>query len=628
MRRNESYLKKFGRGPEKYFKLAEYGKKYKRTITLMLTCGIILTGLQVAIPFLIGDAVNIIGTKSSFYGVVVISIEIVSLSALSSVFQFGLGYGGQYLGQKIIYDMRNRIFVSIQGQSFSFHDKNQTGQLMARATGDVEATRRFLAFGLPQLLGQVLLMMGVIVALYFLNLQFALIVSLALPVLVYISWRFSQTQAPFWQRARLNYGEINTVLQENITGMKIVRAFSAEQHEIAKFSEKNEEYRDDIVGAAKIRSFYTPLLTLIISLILGAIYFSGGFQELGAPNGIAISALVVSGAFLVTLLQGPVRFLGQLILIFQNGMAGFERVVEITDASVEVTDRPGAKEMNGEMLQGAITFENVRFGYGKDREILRGIKLEIGSGETVAFIGATGSGKTTVANLVPRFYDVSSGRVLIDGTDVRDIQLKSLRSNIGLVSQDIFLFSATIRDNIIYGRRDTSMEEVANAASISSVDEFVTRLPDKYETLVGERGITLSGGQKQRIAIARTLVTNPKILIMDDSLSSVDVETEYAIQDALKAVVTGRTTIIITQRLSTLRLVDRIIVFENGMVVEQGKHEELLNLNGAYSRLYYSQLAPQRVTDVLFEDAGEVRNNLEPSETPGSVTVQGKANTE
>jgi ABC-type multidrug transport system fused ATPase/permease subunit len=329
--------------------------------------------------------------------------------------------------------------------------------------------------------------------------------------------------------------------------------------------------------------------------LLALIYFSGGIQILGSPaSGAIIGPIVVSGAFLVALLQGPVRFLGQLILIFQNGMAGFERVLEITDASVEVKDRPGAVELDRENLKGSIVFENVRFGYGNETEILRGIDLEVKPSEIVAFIGATGSGKTTVANLVPRFYDVSSGSVRIDGIDVRDVKLRSLRSNIGIVSQDIFLFSATIKENITYGRRDTPPEEIIRAAKISNVDEFVAKFPDEYDTLVGERGITLSGGQRQRIAIARTLVTDPKILIMDDSLSNVDVETEYAIQDALRAVVKGRTTIIITQRLSTLRLVDKIVVFENGKITEQGKHEELLKNNGAYARLYYSQLAPQR----------------------------------
>ena len=579
---------------EKYRKLADYGRKYKRTIALMLVSGIVLTGLQIAIPLLIGNAVTVIlASKSPIQSVLVVSLEIIGFSAASAIFQFSLGYGGQYLGQKVIYDMRNKLFIAIQGQSFSFHDKNQTGQIMARATGDVEAVRRFLAFGSAQILGQVLLMIGVLVTFWFLNVEFALIVTLILPVLVYITWRFSQTQAPFWRQARINYGNINSVLQENITGMRIVRAFSAENKEIEKFNSVNTEYRDDLVGAAKIRAFYTPLLTLVISLALAALYFAAGTQSLSLSSSAILIGEATSATFLIGLLQGPVRFLGQLILIFQNGMAGFERVLQITDASVEIVDRPDAKDLRSEVIKGGIIFENVRFGYGKDREILRGINLEIKPGEIVAFLGASGSGKTTLANLVPRFYDVSSGRVLIDGIDVRDIKLKSLRSNIGIVSQDIFLFSASVRANISYGRWNTPLDQVIKAARIAKAEEFVDRLPEKYETLVGERGITLSGGQKQRIAIARTIITDPRILILDDSLSSVDVETEYSIQDALKTVVQGRTTIIITQRLSTLRLATRIIVFENGKIVEDGKHDELLSLNGTYSRLYYSQLAPQ-----------------------------------
>src|SRR5487761_897558 len=590
---------------EKYRKLAEYGRKYKRTIILMLVSGVALTGLQVAIPLLIGNAVTVIlASKSPIQSVLVVSLEIIGLSAISAVFQFSLGYGGQYLGQKVIYDMRNKLFVAIQGQSFSFHDKNQTGQLMARATGDVEAVRRFLAFGSAQILGQVLLMIGVLIAFWFLNVEFALIVTLILPVLVYIAWRFSQTQAPFWRQARINYGNINSVLQENITGMRIVRAFSAEKREIQKFNAVNTEYRDDLVGAAKIRAFYTPLLTLVISLTLAALYFAAGTQSLSLSSSAILIGEATSATFLIGLLQGPVRFLGQLILIFQNGMAGFERVLQITDASVEIVDRPTAKDLKSEDIKGEIMFENVTFGYGKNSAILKGINQEIRPGEIVAFLGASGSGKTTLANLVPRFYDVSSGRVLIDGIDVRDIKLKSLRSNIGLVSQDIFLFSASVRANISYGRWNTPLEQVIKAARISRADEFVDRLPDKYETLVGERGITLSGGQKQRIAIARTIITDPRILILDDSLSSVDVETEYAIQDALKSVVQGRTTIMITQRLSTLRLATRIIVFDDGKIVEDGKHDELLSLNGTYSRLYYSQLAPQeRLSNQQEEEA-------------------------
>jgi ABC-type multidrug transport system fused ATPase/permease subunit len=591
----------------KYHKLIGYGTKYKRTIVLMLASGAILTALQVEIPILIGNAVGIILSSNNVANsVVLISLEIIGLSAASAVFQFSLGYGGQYLGQKVIYDMRNKLFLAIQGQSFSFHDKNQTGQLMARATGDVEAVRRFVAFGFPQILGQVLLMIGVVIAFWFVNVEFAVIVTLLLPLLLYIGWRFSQTQAPFWRKARLNYGNINTALQENITGMRIVRAFSAEDKEKAKFNKVNKEYRDELVGAAKIRAFYTPLLTVMISLLLASLYLAAGFQTLPVSASTAvIAAKIASAAFLVGLLLGPVRFLGQLILIFQNGMAGFERVLEITDASVEIVDRPGAIDLESDKVRGHIVFENVRFGYGKDREILKGVNLEIRPGDIVAFLGASGSGKTTLANLVPRFYDVTAGRVLIDGQDVRDVKLKSLRANIGIVSQDIFLFSATVRSNISYGKWNTPLNEVVTAAKIAKADDFVERLPEKYETLVGERGITLSGGQKQRIAIARTIITDPKILVLDDSLSSVDVETEYAIQDALKTVVEGRTTIMITQRLSTLRLATRIVVFDDGRIVEEGTHEQLLALNGTYSNLYYSQLAPQEKLEQLHEEEGE-----------------------
>src|SRR5487761_228697 len=583
---------------ERYFKLAAYGRKYWTTVALMIGSSVALTILRVLVPVLTGNAVTDILASNSLDSILVISVEIIGVSALAAVFQFTLGYGGQYLGQKIIYDMRNKIFAAIQGQSFSFHDRNQTGQLMSRATGDVEAVRRFLAFGSAQLLGNLFLMVGVVVTIYLLNFQLALVVTLVLPILLVISWRFSQSQAPFWKKSRQDYGEINSVLQENISGMRIVRSFSREGREIEKFEEKNKAYRDDLVGAAAIRSFYTPLLTLILSLALGSLYLLGGLEAYSVPTRSlsVILGEVVAAGLLVGQLQGPVRFLGQLILLFQNGMAGFERVLEITDASVEISDRADAIELIPDNIRGGLVFENVGFGYGRDRIILRNLNLEIKPGEIVAFLGATGSGKTTLANLVPRFYDVTSGRVLIDGIDVRDIQLRSLRSNIGIVSQDIFLFSDTIRENIRYGRPEASEELVIEAARVAKADEFVNRFKEKYDTVIGERGVTLSGGQKQRVAIARTLITDPKILILDDSLSSVAVETEFAIQDALKAVVAKRTTIIITQRLSTLRLAKRIIVFQNGMIGEDGTHSALLAKNGSYAQLYRSQLAPQEQT--------------------------------
>jgi ABC-type multidrug transport system fused ATPase/permease subunit len=576
---------------DRYAKLLTFIAKYRALCLIMLLSVVATTALRVYIPILLGNAVNIIVGKQTLGTVLTISLEIIAVSALSAAFQYGLGYGGQALGQRVIYDLRNKIFVALQNQSFSFHDRNETGQLMSRATGDVEAVRRLLAFGSSQILGNTFLMVGVVVELFFLNLYSGIIVTLTLPLVFYISWKYSQSQAPHWKLAREHYGTINSVLQQNITGMKVVRSFSAEDSEISKFDVQNEKYRDDIVNAARVRSFYSPLLVIIINFDTLLIYLLLGQ---GIVNGSIQVGLLVSVAGLVALIVGPVRFLGQLILFVQNGMAGFDRILEITESQVEIVDRSPAIVLDKKNVRGEICFEEVTFGYqGKGGQVLKGVNLKIVPGERVAFLGASGSGKTTAANLVPRFYDVSSGRVLLDGTDVRDIKLESLRSQIGIVSQDIFLFSATIRDNIAYGKSTATLEEVKEAARIAHADEFIERYPEKYDTLVGERGITLSGGQKQRVAIARTILTDPKVLILDDSLSSVDVETEFAIQDALQAVVAKRTTIIITQRLSTLRLADRIVVFDHGMIVEDGTHSELIQLGGVYSELYHAQLAPQ-----------------------------------
>lgn len=554
----------------------------------MLVSVIALTVFRVLVPFLTGQAINDIVGKQPSSSILVVAIEIVLVSGLSAGFSFGLGYGGQALGQKMIYDMRNTIFAAIQSQSFSFHDKNETGELMSRATGDVEAVRRFVAFGSAQLLSNAFLVGGVIISLIYLNSYFALVVSVVFPIVLFLSWKFSRLQGPFWRLTRKNYGAMNAVLQQNVAGVRIVRSFSAEDAEVSRFAEANQAYRDGIVGSSAVRAIYIPLLSLVVSLDLAALYFLGGGPVIA---GTVSLGQLVAAANLLALLAGPSRFLGQLVLISQNGMAGFERILEVVEAEAEVKDRPGAAPLG--RVRGGIQFERVAFGYGKDREILKGVDLEIAPGEVVAFVGVSGSGKTTMANLLPRFYDVTSGSVKIDGIDVRSVSLKSLRASVGVVSQDIFLFSATIGENVAYGRPGASQADVERVCRLAQAEEFISRFPDGYDTLVGERGVTLSGGQKQRIAIARTLLTDPRVLVLDDSLSSVDAGTEYAIGEALREVIKDRTTIIITQRLATLRLAKRIVVFEGGQVVEQGTHQDLLGRDGKYARLYRSQYAPQ-----------------------------------
>ena len=575
---------------ERYIRLVALVKRHWQIATVMVVCVTALTGFRVLVPFLTGAAINDIVGRSPVSSVVSLAVEIVAVSAAAAAFSFGLSYGGQALGQKLIYDIRNTIFTSIQSQSFSFYDRNETGQLMSRATGDVEAVRRFVSFGLGQFLSNAFLVGGVIVSLFYLNFFLAAIVSVVFPLILFLSWRFSKTQGPFWRLTRRNYGAMNSVLQQNVTGARIVRSFTAEDGEVARFAATNQAYRDGIVGSSAIRAVYVPLLSLVISLDLAALYYLGGGRVIAGT--ITIGELVAA-ANLLALLSGPSRFLGQLILIGQNGMAGFDRILEIVDAKSEVKEKPEAVHLGA--VNGEIRFENVKFGYRAGREVLKGVSLVIPPGQVVAFVGLSGSGKTTMANLIPRFYDVTEGAVMIDGKDVRDLALKSLRGSVGLVSQDIFLFSATIRENVSYGRTDATQEDIERVCRLARADEFIDRFPERYDTRVGERGVTLSGGQKQRIAIARTLLTDPRVLILDDSLSSVDAGTEYAIADALKEVVRQRTTIIITQRLSTLRLAQRIVVFDGGRVVEDGVHEELLARNGTYAKLYRSQYAPQEV---------------------------------
>ncbi|MFI5421676.1 MAG: ABC transporter ATP-binding protein, partial [Nitrososphaerales archaeon] len=366
---------------DRYAKLLTLIVKYRALCLIMLLSVVATTALRVYIPILLGNAVNIIVGNQTLGTVLTISLEIIAVSALSAAFQYGLGYGGQALGQRVIYDLRKKIFVSLQNQSFSFHDRNETGQLMSRATGDVEAVRRLLAFGSSQILGNTFLMVGVVVELFFLNLFSGIIVTLTLPLVFYISWKYSQSQAPHWKLAREHYGTINSVLQQNITGMKVVRSFSAEDSEISKFDVQNEKYRDDIVNAARVRSFYSPLLVIIINFDTLLIYLLLGR---GIVNGSIQVGLLVSLAGLVALLVGPVRFLGQLILFVQNGMAGFDRILEITESQVEIVDRSPAIVLDKKNVRGEIRFEDVTFGYqGKGGQVLKGVHLKITPGDRV-----------------------------------------------------------------------------------------------------------------------------------------------------------------------------------------------------------------------------------------------------
>jgi ATP-binding cassette subfamily B protein len=476
----------------------------------------------------------------------------------------------------------------LEEKSFSFYDQAQTGQLMSRVTSDVEQVRALLAWWLETLVASILMVGSVILVISTIDIRLALLYLATVPLILFAAYNFSKRIRPRFALTREFFGDMTSVIQQTIVGTRVVRAFAQEEQEESKFEVPHGRYLKTNLEIWRYRSMFMPFMAFTISLGTALVYWYGG--GVVVQGNMTVGSLVASATYLAMLVM-PVRFIGFLITFYQQAITGAERIFEIMDTRSEVEERPNAAELPP--MQKQIMFKNVSFEYAPGKKVLDKINLTVNAGETIALLGATGSGKSSLIQLIPRFYDVTEGSITIDGRDIRDVMLRSLRQQIGIVLQETFLFSASIRENISYGRPNSTMEEVVQVAKIAGAHDFIMSFPDKYETKVGERGTTLSGGQRQRIAIARALLLNPRILIFDDSTSSVDVETEHEIQKALQILLKNRTTFIITQRVSTIKNATRIIVFENGCIAEEGTHEELLAKNGIYARIYRTQFKEQ-----------------------------------
>jgi ATP-binding cassette subfamily B protein len=516
------------------------------------------------------------------------ALAIVGISALRGLFAYAQTYLGEHLSQHVAYDLRNNLYEKIQSLSFSFHDRSQTGQLMSRVTVDVEASRQFLSTGLLRLTTTLGQFGFVSVVMLTLNWQLALLVLVTLPFVAWISFSTSQKLRPLWTAVQQQTGAYSAVLQESLAGMRVVQAFTAEDREYDRFRAANWAVREQSLAANRISAFRQPMLTFALSLLLVAILAFGGHLAIGGA--ISIGTIVAFSQYRVQLTM-PVQAVGGLLNTASRATSASERIFEILDTPSEVVERPDAVELRG--VKGHVRYEGVAFGYGHDFLVVQDIDIDAKPGETVALLGPIGSGKTTVLNLLPRFYDPIRGRITIDGVDIRDVTLASLRANVGIVMQDVFLFNATIRENIAYGRPEASPEEIIAAAKVARIHDFIMGLPEGYETWVGERGITLSGGQKQRVAIARTLLMDPRVIVLDDSTSSVDMETEYLIQQALQELLKGRTAFVIAHRIRTIRNADQILVMKDGRIAQRGRHAELIEEEGLYREIYDVQLRDQ-----------------------------------
>jgi ATP-binding cassette, subfamily B, bacterial len=564
-----------------FAQLVGFLRPYKWSVLVSILLAVGSQAAAVVIAFLTGSALERALSTAQGRTLWLIAGAILVTGLLRALFMMGrrLIAGRQALA--IEYDMRNQLYAKLLRLSFGFYDRHQTGQLMSRATVDLQAVRFFLGYGLIFFFQHVLTIVGVTAVMFVTNWRLALAATAITPFIVILAYRYSTVSHPILRDIQQKMADVATVAEENIVGVHVVKSFAQERTETEKFAQRSEAVFRRSVDANRQRALYVPLLSFLPLVAQAAVLLVGGRM---VANGTLDFGAFFTFNVLVLLLVLPLRMLGMWIGQAQRATASGERIFEVMDETEEITERPNAVELPAG--DGLVRFEGVSFGYLEARPVLQDIDLELEPGRTIALIGHTGSGKTTLASLVPRFYDVTAGHVTVDGADVRDVKLVSLRRAIGIVAQDPFLFSASVAENIAFGAPEATREQVEEAARLAQADEFIAKLPDGYDTVIGERGITLSGGQRQRLAIARALVMNPRILILDDATASVDATTEAKIRLGLRQAMKGRTTIIIAHRLSTISLADELVVLDGGRICGRGTDEELLRTNAVFREIY------------------------------------------
>jgi ATP-binding cassette subfamily B multidrug efflux pump len=558
----------------------------------------VLSALGMIRPYLTKELIDrvIIGQR---YGLLPwLAAGVVAVSAGRGVFNYVRQYLGELFGQRVVFDLRLALYRRLSSLPFSYYDTAKTGDLMSRLTGDVEAVRAFASFGFVHIMDFFFMLTFILIILFMLNVQLTLVSLAGLPFLAVIVVLFDRKIRPAFTLVQRSLSSLTARIQESITGVRVVKAFAREGHELDVFAGRNRDFMERNRDAAMIWARYIPAMDFFSGLSSTTVILFGGWLYI--QDRITLGTLVAFTSYIGTLIW-TTRELGWLINILEHSLAAGERLVEILDTRTTLPERANAVEVG--RVSGHVRFEGVSFAYDGQHEVLSGVNLEAPAGALTAVVGETGSGKTTLLSLIPRFYDCSAGRVTIDGVDVRDMRLAELRANVGVALQETFLFSTSIRENIAYGKVDAGAEEVAAAARAAQAEGFIRELPEGYDTVVGERGIGLSGGQKQRVAIARALLVDPRVLILDDSTSSVDMETEYLIQKAMATLMKGRTTFVIAHRLSTVKSADQIVVLERGQIAERGTHAELLAAGGRYRAIYDVQFRDQEEITARMADA-------------------------
>ncbi|MCM3398106.1 ABC transporter ATP-binding protein [Oceanobacillus profundus] len=563
-----------------------YYKPHKRLFIVDFTSAVIVAILELAFPVAVQWFIDTLLPGNDWNLIVTVSVLLLFVYLLSTYLQYIVTYLGHKLGIYIETDMRRDLFHHVQKQSFKFFDNTKTGHIMSRISNDLFDIGELAHHGPEDFFIAIMTFIGAFIIMFSTNVQLSLIILIAVPILVFLISFSNIRMSRAWKKMYEDIAGVNAQVEDAVSGVRVVQAFTNEKHEIKRFAVNNNSFLKAKIAAYKVMGFVHSNIYMMMRLITLLVLVVGAWMTF---NGQLSAGELVFFVLMMNVLFSPIQKISALLELYPKGMAGFKRFAQMLDVEPDVQDRPNAVHVNE--LKGNIAFQDVSFSYEKAHApVLNNMSFNIQAGETIAFVGPSGAGKTTISSLIPRFYDVNAGSIMIDGMDIRDMTKESLRQQIGVVQQDVFLFTGTLRENIAYGKLDATDEEIETAARNAHMEEFIKELPDGYETQVGERGLKLSGGQKQRIAIARMFLKNPAILILDEATSALDTETEMIIQRALNDLAKNRTTLVIAHRLATIKNADRIMVVTKKGIEEEGSHEELLKQNGLFAQLHNVQM--------------------------------------
>jgi len=567
-----------------YKRLISYVRPYMGRMTAAVVCIVLAAGGNLAVPWIIKDVIDQVLINKDMVMLNIIAAGILLIFFLRGIFFFGQTYLMSYIGQRVIIDIREAVYRQLQRLSLGYFDKRQTGAIMSSVTNDVSALQAALVESMVELVTEAMILVGSLGAMFFLHWKLSLLTLITMPLVLQAINTFGKKLRQAGRVLQARTADITAILQETISGIRVIKSFAREDYETNRFKQENFFNFRAQMKTSQLLATLTPVIEFLSAIGVTVIIWYGGMEVI---NGNLTSGALIAFLIYVVNLSNPVKRLSKVYGNIQKSLAAAERVFDILDTEPDIKDMPGAVDLP--VVEGHVALQQVSFAYSSGQYALREVSLEVKPGQTVAIVGPSGAGKTTIANLLPRFYEVTEGRILVDGKDIRTVTMQSLRQQIGIVPQETVLFNGTVYDNILYGRLDATEAEVVAAAKAANAHSFIEKMPDKYQTQIGERGAKLSGGQRQRISIARAILKDPRILVLDEATSALDTESEKLVQQALDKLMIGRTSFVIAHRLSTVQRADMIVVLDKGRIVEQGTHNELLASGGLYSTLYQVQ---------------------------------------